>query len=77
MKSKRNRRSGQTMVEYIIIVVLVAVALLVLFNKFGGAVGKKVAGATSAIDDEKGREAATIAEQERDIKTLGTDGTFH
>ena len=32
-KSKSSRRNGQTMVEYIIIVVLIAISLLVLFGK--------------------------------------------
>ena len=58
-KSKSSRKSGQTMVEYIIIVVLIAISLLVLFGKLSKATGKKVAGATSALDEEVGSEAAT------------------
>ena len=76
--SKRSRRNGQTMVEYIIIVVLIAISLLVLFGKLSKATGKKVAGATSALDEEVGSEAASLADQDPadKIKSFGTDGTF-
>jgi Flp pilus assembly pilin Flp len=63
-KSKLNRRNGQTMVEYIIIVVLIAISLLVLFGKLSKATGKKVAGATAALDDEVGSEAKSLAEED-------------
>ena len=77
-KSKLNRRNGQTMVEYIIIVVLIAISLLVLFGKLSKATGKKVAGATSALDEEVGSEAASLADQDPadKIKSFGTDGNF-
>lgn len=79
MKVKRNRRNGQTMVEYIIIVVLIAITLLVLFGKFSKGVGKKVAGATSAIDETVGGEAAALADQEPadKIRRLDADGNFN
>ena len=48
------RKQGQTMVEYIIIVVLIAITLLVLFGK---AIAKKFSGATSALDEDVGSEA--------------------
>lgn len=51
------RRKGQTMVEYIIIVVLIAITCLSLFMYFGKAIGKKVSGATSALDEDIGSEA--------------------
>ena len=68
--SKRSRRNGQTMVEYIIIVVLI--------GKLSKATGKKVAGATSALDEEVGSEAASLADQDPadKIKSFGTDGNF-
>ncbi len=52
-----NRRKGQTMVEYIIIVVLIAITLLALVGLFSRAIAKKFSGATSALDDEVGAEA--------------------
>jgi Flp pilus assembly pilin Flp len=51
------------MVEYIIIVVLIAITLIVLFSKLSKATGKKVAGATAALDTEVGAEAATAVDQ--------------
>ena len=62
MKSRKSKK-GQTMVEYIIIVALIAIALIAVFTFFGGAVGKKVAGATDALDADLGSEAKTRAEQ--------------
>jgi Flp pilus assembly pilin Flp len=78
MKRRFGRRSGQTMVEYIIIVVLIAITLIVLFGKFSQATGKKIAGATSALDSEVGSEAAAEVDNitgDR-IKDLKADGTF-
>lgn len=73
------KRNGQAMVEYIIIVVLVAVALIAIFGKFSKGVGRKVAGATSAIDEEAGSEAASLADEDPadKIRTLDPDGNFN
>ena len=54
---RMSSRKGQTMVEYIIIVVLIAITLIALFTKFGQAIGKKTAQATSHLDPEVGAEA--------------------
>ena len=64
------------MVEYIIIVVLIAVTLLVLFSKLSKATGKKIAGATSALDAEVGAEAASLAAEidENKVRDLGVTG---
>ena len=74
---KKNRR-GQTMVEYIIIVVLIAITLLVLFSRLSKATGKKIAGATSALDSDVGSEAESLANEidENKVKNLQTDGSF-
>ncbi len=53
----RNGKQGQAMVEYIIIVVLIAIAGIALWSLFGSAIAKKVSGATSALDEEVGQEA--------------------
>ena len=79
MKKSLRKRSGQTMVEYIIIVVLIAITLLVLFSRLSNATGRKIAGATSALDADAGSEAATLAEEidEDKVKDLNSDGTFN
>ena len=51
------RKQGQTMVEYIIIVVLIAITLLALVGLFGKAIAKKFSGAKSALDEDVGSEA--------------------
>lgn len=77
MRSRKSRR-GQTMVEYIIIVVLIAITLLVLFSRLSKATGKKIAGATSALDADVGSEAESLAEEidENKVRDLQPDGSF-
>ena len=79
MKKRFKRRNGQTMVEYIIIVVLIAITLLVLFSRLSKATGRKIAGATSALDADAGSEAEALAEDidENKVRDLGSDGTFN
>ena len=70
---KRKSKKGQTMVEYIIIVALIAITLIAVFMYFGRATGKKVAGAAAAISDEEGGKAKNAVESmdEQTIKRLG------
>lgn len=79
MKCRFGRRSGQTMVEYIIIVVLIAITLIFIVGKFSQATGRKIAGATSALDADAGSAAADAAENISGdkIKELNSDGTFN
>jgi len=78
MKKRSDNRRGQTMVEYIIIVAIIAITLLVLFSRLSKATGKKIAGATSALDADVGAEAETLAEEidENKVRDLDSDGTF-
>ena len=66
-------RKGQTMVEYIIIVCLIAVSLIAVFSYLARAIGKKTAGATEALSSEEGQKAKAAAEaiSEDSIKNLG------
>ena len=50
-------RKGQTMVEYIIIVALIAISLIAVFTYLSRAVGEKTAGATKALSSEEGGKA--------------------
>ena len=56
-------RKGQTMVEYIIIVCLIAVSLIAVFTFLSRAIGKKAAGATEALSEEEGSKARAAVEQ--------------
>ena len=79
MKSRFKRRKGQTMVEYIIIVSLIAISLIALVGFFGKGLAKKWAGATSALDDDVGSQAQSAADNVdgNRIKNLQADGTFN
>lgn len=78
MRSRFDKRRGQTMVEYIIIVVLIAITLIILFSKLSKATGTKVAGATSALDANVGNEAAAAVNNidENRVRNLNSNGTF-
>ena len=74
---KRKSKKGQTMVEYIIIVALIAISLIAVFTYFGKATGKKVAGATEAIESDLGSQPKSAVEaidnpaDPKNIKELG------
>ncbi|WP_372806213.1 hypothetical protein [Pontiella sp.] len=58
MKAKLKRKQGQAMVEYIIIVAVVAVAALVVFGLFGDTIRQKMSGAISTLDSGDNASAA-------------------
>ena len=66
-------RKGQTMVEYIVIVCLIAVSLIAVFTYLSRAIGKKTAGATEALSSQEGSKAKSAADSinEGTIKSLG------
>jgi len=78
MRTRFGNRRGQTMIEYIIIVVLIAITLIILFSKLGQATGTKVAGATSALDSNIGNTAAAAVNNIDDnrLSNLSANGTF-
>ena len=70
---KKALKKGQTMVEYIIIVALIAISLIAVFTYLSRAIGKKAAGATEALSSEEGSKAKAAADEisENKIKSLG------
>ena len=52
------------MVEYIIIVAVIAIGCLVIFGMLGDTIKKKASGVISSMDDEKGSEAQAEAGNE-------------
>ena len=69
---KKAMKRGQTMVEYIIIVCLIAISLIAVFTYMSRAVGKRAAGATKALDSDEGNkaESAIVDEPDNQIKKL-------
>ena len=68
-------RKGQTMVEYIIIVCLIAVSLIAVFTYLSRAIGRKAAGAADALSEQEGSNAKSAVENisEDSLKQLGED----
>ena len=69
----KKMRKGQTMVEYIIIVSLIAITLIGVFTYFSRGVAKKTAGATEALSHEEGQKAKSAADaiSQETIRNLG------
>lgn len=73
MRAKMKRKEGQAMVEYIIIVAVVAVAALVIFGVFGDTIQKKIAGAVDTLEgDSTGSDSIETTSQEY-LEDLGDD----
>ena len=60
-------RKGQTMVEYIIIVSLIAISLIAVFTCLSKAIGKKAAGAAGALSSSEGSKA------QAEVNKIGDD----
>lgn len=70
----KKSRSGQAMVEYIIIVVVIAIAAIAVFQLFGRGVREKAAGATASISNTYGEKAADAVEGKDSVKDLTAQG---
>jgi Flp pilus assembly pilin Flp len=72
MKNIPKRKEGQAMVEYIIIVAVVAVAALVIFGLFGDTIQKKLGGAVNELEGDSSGTDAVVSSQEA-LEDLGED----
>ena len=72
--SKKKRCTGQAIVEYIIIVVVVAIAALAIIGMFSDTIRTKIAGAASALgteEDVKGEVDKDSADVLRELDAEG------
>ena len=74
----KKSKSGQTMVEYLIIVGVIAIAALVVFGIFGDTIRDKVSGITSSLSEERGTQAQAEAGRSAadDLKKLDATGNI-
>ena len=70
MKMKLRRKSGQAMVEYIIIVAVVAIAALVIFGIFGDTIQKKLGGAVDELEGDTSGSSA-VQDSKEYLEDLG------
>ena len=74
MKNRLKRERGQALVEYIIIIVIVAVVSLVVLGAFSDRIRDMISGATTSLGGEGvENERTTSLEQLRDLKAGGID----
>lgn len=68
---KMNRKSGQGMVEYIIIVAIIALAAIAIFGVFGDTIRAKMGGAVTELGgDTTARDAALETSSKDYMKDL-------
>ena len=72
---KRRSSGGQAILEYIIIIALVAVAALTVLGFFGDRIKQLIAGSTSAISNgEKADAAGEYGDSLKNLKEMDKDG---
>lgn len=71
MKTKMKRKEGQAMVEYIIIVAVVAIAALVIFGLFGDTIQKKLGGAVDELEGSDGEGISSVQDSKTALEDLG------
>ncbi len=71
----KKMRKAQTMVEYIIIVSLIAISLIAVFTYLSKAIGRKAAGAADKLSAQEGESAKAAVDSidENTIRDLGED----
>jgi Flp pilus assembly pilin Flp len=68
---KSQKRAGQGMVEYIIIVAIIALAAIAIFGVFGDTIRAKMGGAVTQLGgDDSAKQQALQTKSEDYLKTL-------
>lgn len=63
---KKNSKSGQGMVEYIIIVAIIALAAIAIFGVFGDTIRAKLGGAVTELGGDTTEKDAALTEKSVD-----------
>ena len=71
----KKKCKGQAIVEYIIIVVIVAIAALAIMGMFSDTIRTKIAGATSALGTEKDVKSEVEKSSTETLKELDADAS--
>ena len=74
MKLRRHRRKGQAIVEYIIIIVIVAVAALTVMGLFSDRIRTIIAGVASTFGDYKAAAEVDNNKSADILKNMDKDG---
>jgi len=75
MKKKLNRKSGQTLVEYIILVVIIAIAVIAIAGAFSDRIRAMFGGATVELGGDTAAVDAAVATGSKDmLKKIDKDG---
>ena len=75
MKSKNQRKSGQALTEYIIIVVIVALAAIAIVAVFSDTIRAKFSGAVNELGGDSAAADAALSKGSADyLKDLDKDG---
>jgi len=71
-----NKKSGQTMVEYIIIVVIVAIAAMAIVGVFSDTIRQKFSGAVVELGGDEDAADEALEKDSKDwLKDLESDGS--
>jgi len=71
---KMNRKSGQGMVEYIVIVAIIALAAIAIFGVFGDTIRAKVGGGVKELGGDPGKTTEALSvESAKYMKDLKPD----
>jgi Flp pilus assembly pilin Flp len=74
-RTQQNKKNGQGMVEYLIIVVVIALAAIAIFGVFGDTVRMKMGGAVAELGgDSSEKDAALSTSSEDFLKDMDEDG---
>jgi Flp pilus assembly pilin Flp len=73
---KRNKESGQSLVEYLIIVSVVAIGSIAIIRTMGQTIKVRYANITNALQNKESSDISTTDVKESDYKRSGLDDFF-